>query len=220
MVTGSAIREICHAAIEAVMPENFIPATVIRKGSRLNIKGKSYDLESYSHIYIISVGKAAVGMVSALDKIIHPYVTEGIILTKQLPQDPPQPGLYRLIQGGHPVPTTGSIAGAEAILTLLEKARKEDLVIFLISGGGSALMTLPVNGIDLETFQAFTNAVLACGASINEFNTLRKHLDSVKGGRLAQRAAPAQQITLILSDVVGSPPEVIASGPTVPDPTT
>ncbi|MBR6089422.1 MAG: DUF4147 domain-containing protein, partial [Anaerolineaceae bacterium] len=127
---------------------------------------------------------------------------------------------YRIMKGGHPVPSGSSINGAKSILSLLDRAGEEDLVIFLISGGGSALMTLPVNGIDLETFQEFSNAVLGCGADIREFNTLRKHLDDVKGGRLSLHAAPARQITLILSDVVGNSPDIIASGPTVPDPTT
>ena len=214
------VKILSKTAIEAVLPENFIPAAVSRKGKRLTINGESYDLGKYRHIYILSVGKAAVGMAAALDDIIHSYVTEGIVLTKHLPEEHTLGKRYRVMKGGHPVPDEDSIAGADAILALLEKARENDLVIFLISGGGSALMSKPVEGLDLRTYQDFCSEVLGCGADIQEFNTLRKHLDRVKGGGLAKCANPADQITLILSDVVGSTLDVIASGPTVPDPST
>ena len=214
------IGALTEAAIEAVKPENFIPAALTRKGERLTISDVSYDLGKYRNIYIVSIGKAAYGMASALDKIIHDRLTEGIILTKHLPGKNTLGQRFHIMKGGHPVPNEGSIAGAEAILALLDKAEENDLVFFLISGGGSALMTKPFDGLDLKTYQDFSSSVLGCGADIKEFNTIRKHLDCVKGGRLAQRAAPADHITLILSDVVGSPPEIIASGPTVPDPST
>lgn len=218
--TKKFISELCRAAIEAVLPENFIPAAITREGSTIEIMNESYDLSAYAHVFIISVGKAAVGMAEALSSIIDPFLTEGIVLTKHIPSTTALDNRFRVMEGGHPVPNQNSIAGAEEILKLLDKAQSNDLVFFLISGGGSALMTKPFDGINLETFQSFSNAILGCGADIREFNTLRKHLDQVKGGRLAQHAAPAHQITLILSDVVGSPLEVIASGPTVPDPST
>ena len=213
----SVINSLSKAAIDAVLPELFIPSAIKREGSLMRIREKEYDLNSYAHVYIISIGKAAEKMAAALDRIIHPFVTEGIVLAKHLPQKKELDTKYRILKGGHPIPTEDSLAGANEILALADKAGASDLVMFLISGGGSALMTKPAEGISLETFQDFSKAVLGCGADIHEFNTLRKHLDEVKGGRLAQHAAPASQITLILSDVVGSQPEVIASGPTVPD---
>lgn len=216
----SVINSLSRAAIDAVLPEHFVPSAVSREGILMRIRGKEYDLSSYAHVYVISIGKAAEKMAAALDRIIHPFVTKGIVLAKHLPQKTDLDTRYRILKGGHPVPTEDSIAGANEILALADKAGASDLVIFLISGGGSALMTKPAEGISLETFQEFSKAVLGCGADIREFNTLRKHLDEVKGGRLAQHAAPASQITLILSDVVGSQPEVIASGPTVPDSST
>ena len=217
MENSALIREICRAAIDSVMPEVFIPASVQLNGNLLSIQGKSFDLNAFVHIYAVSVGKAAVGMASALSGILGDFITEGIILTKHLPESNNFDEHWQLLEGGHPIPDAGSVQGAKAIFRMLDKADEHDLVIFLISGGGSALMSAPIDGIDLETLRDFSNTILGCGASINEFNTLRKHLDLAKGGRLAQRAAPAEQITLVLSDVVGSPPDIIASGPTVPD---
>ncbi len=218
--TTVLIQNLIKAAIDSVKPENFIAANIHLSGSKLTIQDKTCDLAAYAKIYVISVGKAAYGMAAALDKIIGAFVTRGIVLTKHLPPHCTLPETYKLMPGGHPVPTQESLAGAEAILELLDSAGKDDLVIFLISGGGSALMTKPIGGLSLETLQAFSKDILSCGADIKEFNILRKHLDEVKGGRLALHAAPADQITIVLSDVVGSPLDTIASGPTVPDSST
>ena len=218
--TSTLIRNLIKAAIDAVKPEHFIADNIQLSGSKLTIQDKTCDLTAYTHIYVISVGKAAYGMAAALDKIIGQFVSRGIVLTKHLPLRCDLTEKYQLMQGGHPVPTEASLSGAETILELLDNAGKDDLVIFLISGGGSALMTKPIGGLNLETLQAFSKDILSCGADIKEFNILRKHLDEVKGGRLALHAAPAAQITIILSDVVGNPLDTIASGPTVPDSST
>ena len=218
--TAALIEGLIKAAIDSVRPENFIPENIHLQGRNLTIQDRTYDLSAYAHIYVVSVGKAAYGMAEALDRIIGRYVSKAIVLTKHLPSQCSLSSKYQLMEGGHPIPTEASIAGAEAILDLLDSAEKEDLVIFLISGGGSALMTKPAGKLSLKTLQAFSKDILGCGADIKEFNTLRKHLDEVKGGRLALHAAPAEQITIILSDVVGSPLDTIASGPTVPDSTT
>ena len=220
MNTQDLINHLVNAAVTAVMPDVFIPAQIKRTGGILSIQDVPYDLDAYRHVYVISVGKAAVGMTEALDQIIHPFVTEGVVLTKHIPERHSLGDQYRILRGNHPIPGVYSIAGAKAVLELADKAEVDDLVIFLISGGGSALMSLPVYGIDLETMQRFSDMILSCGANITEFNILRKHLDLVKGGRLAKHAAPADQVTIILSDVVGDPIDIIASGPTVPDPYT
>ncbi len=214
------IDELIHAAVASVQPDNFIPQVVKVEGSSAVIGGTACDFSSFDRVYTAAVGKAAVGMTEALDRLIGDHITEGIVLAKHIPERTSLPAKYRVMNGGHPVPTEDSVRGAKAVLELLSRAGADDLVIFLISGGGSALMTAPINGIDLTTYQRFNSQILACGADIKEFNTLRKHLDAVKGGRLAQAAAPAKQITIILSDVVGSPVDIIASGPTVPDPGT
>jgi hydroxypyruvate reductase len=126
----------------------------------------------------------------------------------------------RIREAGHPVPDAAGVEATRAIVELLEDTTRDDLVICVISGGGSALLTLPVEGISLEDLRQTTDALLRSGASINEINVVRKHLDRVKGGGLARLAAPAQVITLVLSDVVGNPLDAIASGPTVPDTST
>ncbi len=220
MNTSELISKLTKVAVSAVMPSVFIPAQIKQNTGILTIQDNTYDLDAYRHIYVISVGKAAVGMAEALDQIIHPYVTEGIVLTKHIPEKHNLGNQYKILRGNHPIPGAYSIAGAQAVLALADKAEADDLVLYLISGGGSALMSLPVDSIDLETIQHFSDMILSCGADITEFNILRKHLDLIKGGRLAQHAAPADQVTIILSDVVGDPVDIIASGPTVPDPYT
>jgi glycerate 2-kinase len=127
---------------------------------------------------------------------------------------------FSILESGHPIPDQRGVAGAQRMAELLARAGERDLVLALISGGGSALLTLPAPGITLADMQALTAALLACGANINEINTLRKHLDQIKGGGLARLAHPATLATLVLSDVVGNPLDVIASGPTVADPST
>lgn len=130
------------------------------------------------------------------------------------------PDSLRLVEAGHPIPDPRGVAGAAQIAGLLSNLYQDDLVICLISGGGSALLVSPAPGLSLADLQALTAALLACGASIDEINILRKHLETLKGGGLARLAAPATLVALVLSDVVGDPLEVIASGPTVPDPST
>jgi hydroxypyruvate reductase len=146
--------------------------------------------------------------------------TEGVVVTKyEHARGRPTAGI-EVIEAGHPVPDESSVRGAQAVADLADRATGRDLVICLISGGGSALLTLPVPGLTLAELQSLTDALLRCGATINEVNTVRKHCSGIKGGNLARLAAPAQVVTLVLSDVVGDPLDVIASGPTVPDTTT
>lgn len=229
MTTETLIHELVRSAINAVRPEFFIPDAVRINENKLSVRGREapgynayevFDLDGFDHVYVASFGKAAVGMAEEADRLLHSRITEGIVLTKHIPAVYRLDGRYRIVCGGHPVPTENSIRGAEMILEMLDKAGSRDLVLFLISGGGSALMASPLGGISLEMYRDFCSGILKCGADITEFNTIRKHLDKVKGGRLALHAAPARQISIILSDVVGSPKDVIASGPTVPDPTT
>jgi hydroxypyruvate reductase len=126
----------------------------------------------------------------------------------------------KIYEAGHPLPDENGVQATRAIVDLLQSLRPDDLVLCLLSGGGSALLELPVEGVTLDDLRALTEALLKCGATINEINAMRKHLSQVKGGQLARRAQPAQVLSLILSDVLGSPLDVIASGPTAPDPTT
>ncbi|MHC1772706.1 MAG: glycerate kinase [Flexilinea sp.] len=214
------IESVIQSAIQAVDPYNAIRSAIIRNGESLTINDFSYDLSSYSNVFLIAIGKASQKMAKATDDLFGEYITRSIILTKHIDSSLVFPEKYEILSGGHPVPTAESVAAAGKILSLVRTAGKSDLVIFLISGGGSSLMTLPEEGMTLEDMQQCSKLLLSSGADIREFNTVRKHLDQVKGGKLALAANPATILTCIISDVVGSPLDTIASGPTVPDPTT
>jgi hydroxypyruvate reductase len=185
----------------------------------LYVADQRYHLGDYEHVYVVGGGKAAVPMADAIAAILGERLTEGVVVTKYEHAGGWSVPRLRVIEAGHPVPDENSVRGAQAVADLAGRATERDLVICLISGGGSALLTLPVPGLTLADLQALTDALLRCGATINEINTVRKHCSGIKGGNLARLAASAQLVTLVLSDVVGDPLDVIASGPTVPDST-
>lgn len=213
---GEKITRILAAAIAAVDPTNAVQKYLSRENRCLKIKNRYYDLKEIDRIFLIGFGKASVPMAESAVGILGDSLTSGIIITKSC-QTSHLP--ISVFQGSHPIPDERSIKGTQRIVDLLSTTTENDLVIFLISGGGSALLTLPPEEISLAKLQTLTQTLLACGATINEINTLRKHLSQVKGGQLARLASPAQGVTLILSDVIGDPLDVIASGPTVPDAT-
>jgi hydroxypyruvate reductase len=157
-------------------------------------------------------------MALALEGILGHRLTAGWINVKDGYTTPTR--TVTIHEAGHPLPDDRAVAGSHEIASLVRQAGPRDLVFCLISGGGSALMTLPVEGINLQDMERLTQLLLRSGATINEINAIRKHLSQLKGGQLALLAQPAQVISLILSDVIGSPLDVIASGPTSPDPTT
>jgi glycerate 2-kinase len=212
-----------QAALAAVEPAAAVHRYLWREGDALIVADQHYDLRDYEHVFVVGGGKAAVPMATAIADTLADRLTAGAIVTKYghgktkkpKPQSP-----IRVIEAGHPVPDENSVRGAQAVADLARQATERDLVICLLSGGGSALLTLPVPGLTLADLQALTDALLRSGATINELNSVRKHWSRVKGGRLARLIAPATLVTLVLSDVVGDPLDVIASGPTVPDPTT
>ena len=166
---------------------------------------------------VTGAGKAAAAMAHAFESL-WPGMLEGLVLTRYghaLPCD-----RIEILEASHPVPDDAGKRAAQRILDMAHSLGPDDQMIFLASGGGSALLTLPAPGLTLADKQAVTRALLRSGATISEINTVRKHLSAIKGGRLAAAAAPARVITLAISDVPGDDPAVIASGPTVPDPTT
>lgn len=167
---------------------------------------------------VVGAGKSAAVMAAALEDAWPDVELSGVVVTRYGHAVPTRH--LRVIEASHPVPDTNSKIGAQSVLQAVQGLGPEDLVIALISGGGSALMALPVEGLTLADKQAVNRALLASGATISEMNAVRKHLSRIKGGRLAAAAAPAQVVTLAISDVPGDDPAVIASGPTVPDPTT
>lgn len=206
----------------AVDPEQAVLNAVCRDQNRLAIGETTINLDDYRRIIVVGAGKASFLMAKALCGIIGDKLAKGIVISKATGLADFLPGYpsVRILKGGHPIPDNDSIASTQAMVGLLKDLEPSDLVFCMISGGGSALLTQPVAGVSLEQLQTLTRTLLACGASVDEINTIRKHLDEVKGGRLAGMVYPARLVTLILSDVIGNPLEVIASGPTVADPTT
>jgi glycerate 2-kinase len=177
-----------------------------------------YDLNSYSRVFVLAIGKAAHSALAALHEQTGERF-EGIVASSVAPAF--QVRGFRYFQGGHPLPNAESIRAADAALKSLNALNQASLVIFIVSGGGSAAIERPIDDeISLhdliETYQALVHS----GASITEINTIRKHLSSVKGGRLAQAAYPAQQVSILVSDVPDGMPDALASGPTMPDSTT
>lgn len=214
------VLRILTAALERVEPEAAIARHVKRAGEVLTVDGRQYSLRDYRRVFVIGAGKAGAPMARAVSGLLGERLTRGIVIVKEGYRGKGEPGNIEILEAGHPQPDERSVLATGKIIELLEEAREDDLVLGLISGGGSALLSAPVAGVGLEHLQELTSDLLKSGASINEINALRKHLERVKGGQLARLAAPATMIALILSDVVGSPLDVIASGPTAADPST
>ena len=209
---------IFKAGIDAVNPYRLILQSLKVEGNILNIKDVSYDLNQFNNIIVIGAGKATASMAQAVEKVIGDKISDGLIVVKYEHTSPLKK--IRQIEAGHPLPDEAGLKGTEEILKLLEGADEKTLVICLLSGGGSALLVSPLDGITLDEKKEVNRFLLSVGARINEVNAVRKHLSKIKGGRLSEISHPATLITLILSDVIGDKLDVIASGPTVPDNTT
>ncbi len=171
------------------------------------------DFSNARRVIVIAAGKASVAMARGMASVVEP--SAGVIVGPEA-VDAPLP----VIVGGHPVPTEGSVIGAHRVLGLARSAGPDDVVVCLISGGASALLAGPAEGLSLGDLRDTNRVLLSCGADITEMNAVRKHLSSIKGGHLSAAAERSRLVTLVLSDVVGDPLDVIASGPTTPDPTT
>lgn len=210
--------EIFLAGVESVKPDNLINRYVSLSHNLLQIEEITFDLSIIKNIYVVGAGKASAAMAQALEVILGSNITGGHIITKYEHSLPLK--FIAITEAGHPVPDENGIRGTEHILSIVNSAGKDDLVICLISGGGSALLADVPEGCTLEDLKVLNNVLLKIGADITEMNCIRKHLSRVKGGLLAKAASPARVISLILSDVIGDPLDVIASGPTAPDPTT
>ena len=207
-----------ETALNSVDPEKIVKARVSVTNSILKVDGYSFNLENFQHVYVIGGGKASGVMAKALEQVLGNRITEGFV---NIPKGTKcETDIIELHEASHPIPDETGVKGARRILEIAEKAGEKDLVICLISGGGSSLMPLPRDDITIEDKRKITDALLKCGATINEINTVRKHISNFKGGWLAKKAYPATVLNLILSDVIGDPLDFIASGPTVPDSTT
>ena len=175
-------------------------------------------LKDINKIIVVGAGKAAAVMAQAAEEVLQDRIDHGLIITTKGAKVPLKK--IEMYYGGHPFPDEKGAKGTERIMETVARAGQDDLVLCLLSGGGSALLVAPCEGISLKDKKKMTQMLLECGATIDEINTIRKHISRVKGGRLAKAALPAQTVSLILSDVIGDRIDSIASGPTAPDPTT
>lgn len=209
--------------LEAVNPFNAVNKALRLEEDKIiiGLHGKealAYDLSKFERIIVVGMGKATALMAKAVDEILGDRITDGCVVVKYGYTTDLK--AIRIMEAGHPLPDENGLKGAQEIAGLVENAGEKDLIIFLISGGGSALLPLPADGVGFAEKQGVTKQLLECGADIQEVNTIRKHISKVKGGQLARLAYPATIVSLILSDVVGDRLDTIASGPTVPDNTT
>jgi len=211
-------RRIFFKGVEAVEPAAAVKRYCRREEDRLFIGESDLDLSAFNRILVVGAGKASAPMALALEEILGDCITQGIVNVKYGYTAPVQ--RIDLVEAGHPVADENGVRGSRQILDLITGANQNDLVLCLISGGGSALLPLPVESITLSDKQEIFRVLTDCGATIHEMNTLRKHMSRIKGGHLAKAAHPATVISLMVSDVVGDDLDVIASGPTVPDSTT
>jgi len=180
---------------------------------------ETFDIGSYRNMYVIGTGKGAARMAKAVEEYFGNNIKDGLIIIPEN-EKPPNLASIKYIYATHPYPNNNGMEGAKKILEIANNAEKEDLIISLISGGGSALMCLPVDGISLKEKIDTTSLLITSGANINEINTVRKHISAIKGGFLAQAIYPARCINVVMSDVIGDDLSTIASGPLSPDKTT
>lgn len=186
---------------------------------RLRLGGESIDLSRFERIIVAGGGKASVAVARGLESVVGERLDAGVVVTNSRP-DTPSLDHTEIAVGDHPIPSEHSVAGTSRIRSLLEAATDRTLVLAPVTGGASALLCDPINGITLEELQATNTALLESGAAIDEINAVRSRISTVKGGGLARLAEPATVVALLVSDVVGDDPATIASGPFTPDPTT
>ncbi len=212
------VGHLVQAALKAADPEAAVRRAVRLEGERLHVAGRTYDVRRLANIHVIGAGKASATMARAVEGILGDRLAGGVVITKYGYARPTRRVAVR--EAGHPVPDEAGVRATREVVALASRAGPDDLVLALISGGGSALFVAPAEGLTLRDLQETTALLLRAGATIHELNAVRKHLSAVKGGQLARHVAPARLVALIVSDVVGDSLDVIASGPTVPDPTT
>lgn len=216
-------EEIFRSSLEAVDPYQAVKRFVHVEKDRLVIgiddgHRVELDLTGYDRISLVGGGKATAPMARAVEEVVGNRLDSGMIVVKYGFTE--KLVLTQIIEAGHPLPDSNGVEGTRKILELLQGAGEKDLIFSLMSGGGSALLPQPAGNITLSEKQELTRGLLACGASIDEINAVRKHISLSKGGQMARAAFPATTINLMLSDVVGDKMEVIASGPFIPDSST
>ncbi len=211
-------QRIFEAGVAAVQAERLVRGRLRFDGRELCIDAHRFALRQGGRVIVVGAGKAAAGMALALEQLLGPHLTDGLVIVKDghgLPLS-----RVRLREAAHPVPNAAGLAATAELMHLVDGLVADDLLIVVLTGGASALMPDLPPGAALDDLRQLTDALLRAGADITALNAVRKHLSLIKGGQLLRRAQPARVLTLVVSDVVGDPLDVIASGPTVADPTT
>lgn len=207
-------------AIQEVLPENALEKYVKRVRNLLIVKKTRYRLNEFKRVIVLGAGKASIGMAQYIEKILHDKIDSGIIVAPREKASQSKLEKIEVLPSTHPIPSMLGVRASEKLLENAGSADSETLVIFLLSGGASALIPLPSPPLTLEDKARTTKLLLNSGATIDEINTVRRHLSEIKGGKLIKKLNNATVISLIISDVVGDKLEAIGSGPTAPDPTT
>ncbi len=209
-----------NEALRAADPRVILRQKVSLQGSILTLATIKLNLTNFSRVLVIGGGKATAGMAVEMEKILGSHLRAGVVNIPDYTRPKPESSRIEFYAATHPIPSAKGIKGVQRMLDLVGKPSIDDLVICLISGGGSSLMPMPLEGIAILDLEKITNLLLKSGADIHQINTVRKHLSAIQGGRLAQKLYPARVVSLIISDVVGDNLDFVASGPTVPDSTT
>ncbi|MGC8849103.1 MAG: glycerate kinase type-2 family protein [Candidatus Bathyarchaeia archaeon] len=211
-----ALDGLSHA-LRASNPSALLAGRVKLKGDVLEVDGLRFRLSRYEHVYIVGAGKASGRMAEFMESLLGEHLTGGVVNILRGTSNRFKVRRILLNEAGHPTPDEGGLSGALKIASMVDSAGEGDLVICLLSGGGSSMLPLPRGEVSIGDKAEIARKLMLAGADISELNTVRKHLSHIKGGWLAKRAYPAEVLSLILSDVVGDPLDVIASGPTAPD---
>ena len=209
--------DILETALKAVDPEQAIYNALRLSDETLLFEGGSVDLSEIKRVFVIGGGKAGGLMAKAVEALLGDRIESGVVNVLEGTENAVSLKYIELNGAHHPVPSESGVKGVKRMLEITKGLGEDDLVITLISGGGSALMPYPAEEVSLDDLQVITGRLLRAGATINELNAVRKHLSAFKGGQLARHCSPARMVSLILSDVIGDPLDIIASGPTAPD---
>jgi len=209
-----------RAGLEAADPGKLVGRAVTLSGSSLTAGGRRYNLDAYRKVVLLGGGKASGLMAAEMERILGDRIDEGVVIVPDTQKALPKLERVRFEEATHPLPTEKGVLAVRRMLEVADSVGSGDLVLFLVSGGGSALMPLPILGVSLEELRDTTGLLLKSGADIVEMNCVRKHLSQIAGGRFAERVLGAEVLSLVISDVIGDDLGSVASGPTVPDPTT
>ena len=208
--------DIFNAAVKSADAANAVTSRVHVNGAAIEVASRSYRFADFPRVFVVGAGKAAVPMARAMEMLLGERLTGGVVVAPYGQQQLLQK--VRILEAAHPIPDLAGLEGARLIAGIARQASAHELIFVLLSGGGSALLPYPIDGLTLADKQTVTQLLLRSGATIHQINAVRRHLSQLKGGKLARMADPAQVVTLILSDVIGDRLEDIASGPTAPDP--